>query len=102
MVNAIVKFRGMHIDLDKIVSITDAYFVDRMGFGGYFAEFRVEVQLLDKPITFTRKINADHSGNRPKPIYDEHENIAGVVEWQKEADKLIKLWMEYKNAKVGN
>ena len=104
MVNAIVKFKGMHIDLDKIVSITDAYFVDRMGHGGYFAQFRILVQLRDEPIEFTKKIGHAYSkSDRTIPIYDaDGETITGVREMQEEADKLIKLWMEYKNAKVGN
>lgn len=40
MANRIVKtFMDTHLDLSKIVSISDAEFVDRMGFGGWFVSF---------------------------------------------------------------
>jgi hypothetical protein len=90
----IVKtFTGKHIDLSKVVAISDARFVDRMGHGGYFVEFDIDIQLLDKPLNFGRRIEADHSGDRPKPIYDEDGvTITGVRELQEKIDDLVKQW----------
>ena len=42
--------RVLHVDLGKIVSVTDARFVNRMGFGGYFVEARIVAQLLERPL----------------------------------------------------
>ena len=52
--NSIFKTRfGTHIDLSHILSISDAYFVDRMGSGGYFVEFQIQFILRDSPIFYT-------------------------------------------------
>lgn len=89
----IVKtFIGKYMDLSKVVSISDAYFIDHMGHGGYFAGFEIHIQLLEKPIEYMRSIDADHSGIRPCPIFNEAGKILGVAELQKEVDELVEQW----------
>jgi hypothetical protein len=46
-------FFGKHIDLSKVIAISDAYFIDRMGRGGYYVGFDITCQLLEKPISCT-------------------------------------------------
>ncbi len=43
-------FYGNHIDLSKLVGVSEAYFIDRMGWGGYFVGFDMQFQLMDNPI----------------------------------------------------
>lgn len=40
----------MHLDLEKIVAIHAPTFVNRMGSGGHFVAFEIDVQLRDKSI----------------------------------------------------
>lgn len=56
----IVKtFIGKHIDLSKVVSVSDAYFIDRMGSGGWYVGFSIHIQLLDNPIKYVRELTED-------------------------------------------
>ena len=49
---SIVKiFTGKHIDLSKIISISDAY-IDRMGSEGWFVGFNIICQLRDEPLSY--------------------------------------------------
>lgn len=50
---------GPYIDLDKLVSISDADFVDRMGCGGWFVRFTMEFQLRETPLVFQRSLTED-------------------------------------------
>lgn len=113
---SIVKiFTGRHIDLSKIVSITDAYFINRMGSGGYFVGFEIECQLLEKPIEFEKSFDYDEythkDGTKVKMVNGEYqefhgyrsgygeENILAVHRLQKQVDVIIEQWKEYNRSK---
>lgn len=111
MVSQIVKtFIGKHIDLSKVVSISDAYFINRMTFGGYYVGFEIEVQLLDKPIKYERPFEYDECVYDPKPmpvsisgepldyVIDQQELLA-VSRLQKQIDELVEQWIEIGNTK---
>lgn len=93
-------FIGKHIDLSKIVAISDARFLDRMGSVGFFVEFEIHVQLTDKPISYVRKFERDEaeyfgeSNKRPEPILNKEGKILAVVRLQKQIDELILQWKE--------
>jgi hypothetical protein len=94
---------GRWIDLDHVISITPAYFVDMMGRGGYLVEFNIEFMFRDKPIVYTFDCN-DYLRNErreaisQKNLYasDEHqrweiENVVPII--QKEVvDELVEEW----------
>lgn len=88
-------FMGTHIDLSKVISISDAYFINKMGFGGWFVGFDIHIQLLDEPIHYSRGFVHDEY------IYnDKHELIYGrdgktilaVERLQHQINDLIKQW----------
>lgn len=48
--DAIFKMpNGRHIDLSHILEVSPAYFIDKMGHGGYFVGFSITYMLMDKP-----------------------------------------------------
>lgn len=49
-----------HIDLDHVLAIDEPEFIDRMGGGGYFAEFEIHMMFLDKPLRVSTYCEADH------------------------------------------
>lgn len=51
------------IDLDKIIRITPAEFIDNMGHGGWFVSFQIDVQLRDAPIWYQREVRGDDEVN---------------------------------------
>jgi hypothetical protein len=87
---------GKHIDLSKLVSISDAYFIDRMGYGGWFVGFDMHFQLMDNPILFERELVED----KEYTFHDKHQLIQeggqpiAVVNMQKQIDEIIKAWKE--------
>ncbi len=57
------------IDLDHVLAITEPHFEDRMGFGGYFAEFEIILAFRDTPLVISTRSDSDHSDrNRVKPV----------------------------------
>ncbi|WP_240416677.1 hypothetical protein [Paenibacillus periandrae] len=102
----IVKtFMGTHIDLEKIVSISDAFIIDKMGSGGLYVGFDIVVQLLNEPIRYSRSLerNIDYrffvESDNPKHelIYGEDGITPVVVEkLQKQIDSLVALWKQSK------
>jgi hypothetical protein len=104
--STIVKtFIGRHIDLSKVVSISDAYFIDNMGSGGFYVGFEIHCQLLDSPIKYERKFEYDEedfSGHRPKPVTTsissdlyfliEDKDILAVQRLQKQINELVEQW----------
>jgi hypothetical protein len=101
-----------HIDLDAIVSVSDAYFMDHMGSGGWFVGFEIHFQLLDKPIKYVRGFRDDEqhyemgektSGafyltftdgtkDRAHSKANEGKTILAVHRLQQEVNELVKLW----------
>lgn len=100
-------FTGKHIDLSKIVSISDAQFENRMGSGGYFVSFEIEAQLLEKPIYFQRRFSYSETQSfekeyKSEPRYmrryssDNEKDIEAVKNLQRDIDVIISQWKEFK------
>ena len=108
-------FWGLTIDLDHVQAISDARFIDRMGYGGYFAGFDIHFILQDKPLSYL----TDHyckndyyryvaPGDRPQNGYHEikmanhqwvkvshvkdQSEILMVVVLQMKVNRLIEEW----------
>ena len=63
-IESIVKiFTGKHIDLSKIVSISDAYFIDHMGRGGWFVGFDIDFQLKDDLTKYIKEVEEIRFGD---------------------------------------
>lgn len=86
MLNPIYKtFYGKHIDLSKLISIDDAYYIDKLGAGGYSVGFDMHFQLLESPMHFRRYINNSI----------EKKDIIAVANLQKQIDEIIQAWKNY-------
>lgn len=57
---------GTHIDLARIVEISDAMFINRMGSGGYFVGFYIHYQLKDEPVWYEFRGDGWSSKYRPE------------------------------------
>ena len=95
-------FFGKYIDLDKLISVSDAEFIDRMGYGGYFVGFEMRFQLQDNPMCYQRELVA------PEEYIFDHENskfilvtnngsLKCVENLQKQIDELIEAWKSFKS-----
>lgn len=97
------------LDLDHIQAVEDAEFVDRMGFGGWYAEFRVWLMFREEPLVYSHRfdeteyrfvITPDKShhealltdGSWTKDPQDNETNIAAVANLQKKVDALVAEW----------
>lgn len=92
--------RVFHCDLAKIAMVTDAEFVDRMGHGGYYAEFKVWFQLMNEPVTFSiYQENVHGTGiDRSYPVMG--ARLPKQVEMmQKVVDDLRRAWGTYNRSK---
>jgi hypothetical protein len=100
-------FFGSYIDLDKIVNVSKAYFIDRMGYGGWFVAVDINCQLLESAIHYERHISDDEHhyadgkfrlklvDNSSTTIPPEDENeILAVQNLQKEIDVLVLAWRQ--------
>lgn len=106
MESIIKTFTGKYVDLSKIVAISDAYFINRMGSGGYLVGFTIDCQLLEKPLLFEREFEHDDYGykNQIKMVDGSYmesfhfvrgegqEKIKAVARLQKEIDELVIQW----------
>lgn len=70
-------FWGAHIDLDHILWISDAQFVDRMGNGGYFVAFEIQFMLQDKPLRYE-----EHLGYSDKYFRTARDDKNGFSHWE--------------------
>jgi len=101
--NGIVKlFNGKYIDIDKVVSISEPSFIDRMGHGGFYVGFDIEVQLLEKTIEYEREFEyAEYQHNHNSLpdcslVYLENTNKLLAVERLKvQIDDLIGIWLKH-------
>lgn len=66
-------FFGRHIDLDKIVSISDAYNFHQHGWN---VGFEIDCQLLDKPIIYQRQFQNE---TEQRWISDENESPSSAT-----------------------
>ena len=105
-------FFGSHIDLSKLVSISNAQFIDRMGSGGYYVGFHMDFQLLDRPLVKEFELTVEENpwieeGNNAYSLLltdgtvhnDKHppadeSTIQAVANLQMKIDALIKVWDE--------
>lgn len=80
---------GITIDLEAVVAVTDPFFEDRMGSGGYFVGFRVFFTLRDEPITFRRQFEMDEyrHGRTSGRAYIMLEDGSEIESWQVEGSK---------------
>lgn len=101
MSSIVETFFGEYIDLDKIVSISKAEFIDRMGHGGYFVGFKIRCQLIKEPIVYRRELERDEyqyeTGKGHRIVYgkDSYTPLA-VVRLQKQVDELVQQWKNNK------
>ncbi len=119
-------FFGKHIDLSKLISISDAeWFHNYRGLSLYTIKFEMIFQLMDVPIVYERavneetelvyeKINEDYyynllmsNGTKEKfhtsDIHCISEEIGrksqAVVTLQEQVDEIIKTWKNFKKEK---
>lgn len=97
-------FTGRYIDLEHLVSISDAKFIDRMGSGGFYVGFEINLLMIDQPIVYERKFEYDetdrHSSHRQKPVMAPYSNrTLAEIRLQAQVDDLVKQWKEYKEGK---
>lgn len=105
------------VDLAQIAAISDAYFIDRMGHGGYFVGFHVTFNTPPahaKPVSFQmdyiRELNSSEKtwinsthwvilADGRKADWSKHqtpqEDLLCVNNLQKEINALVDLWKEY-------
>lgn len=100
--------RPFHIDLDKIITINDAIFVNRMGHGGWFVGFSIECQLRDKTLVYERELIDDLEVKFSmtqghlllltdgKWVNDasaiNSDNVFAVHQLQQDVNRLIEVW----------
>lgn len=93
-------FYGKYIDLSKLVAVSEAYHIDRMGCGGYFVAFDMHFQLMETPITYTREVELtiDLTMGYPRIDYNKRlqESMSACDDLQKQIDVLILDWKKYK------
>jgi hypothetical protein len=109
-------FFGNHIDLSKVISISDAKFIGEFDFNNHqnwFVEFEIFCQLADKPIRHKRLLTAneivfrDHSpflrcvdGQEVKPFCIGGAflgNVLCVANLQNQINELVNIWRQYKS-----
>lgn len=107
-------FFNKHIDLSKIVSITDAYYIGSLyTSGGSSVGFDIHIQLLDSPMHYRRNfsieeverndpIKVDGTTLRFEDCQCESEtydpDILAVHNLQKQIDVLVKVWKLWKDS----
>jgi len=105
---------GQYIDLNHILMISDAYFIDRMGNGGWFRGFSIQFMFMDKPRDFVFDVDREkyvrfkdeHQllikgewiGARNLHLYDANQSDA-VKDLQVKVDEVIRVWKEFKDGK---
>lgn len=101
--NIVKTFIGKHVDLSKVVAISDAYFIDRMGFGGYYVGFDIYVQLLNEPIHFERELEREkeykYTEEGFKIVRTNDGEILAVKRLQEQIDELVEQWKSVEQAK---
>ena len=114
--NSIVKiFTGHHIDLSKIISISEVEIVyDNRP---RCVKFQIEYQLRDEPVVYSKdlKVRFDTRDTCGFEMLDgtfktEYDaafynqdvliKIVDVVDYKENVDKLIKQWIDYKDGKL--
>jgi hypothetical protein len=99
-------FFGTYIDLDKLVSVGKAEFIDRIGCGGWFVGFEMHFQLMDKPIYFERILHEpeEYSYNpneirKFQIVRSADDKLKCVENLQKQIDELVSDWKSFKDYK---
>jgi hypothetical protein len=107
-------FFGKHIDLDKIVAISDAYYYK---INSHFVGFDIECQLLEKTIHYETcmdltndakwfsdkdpygthiKLDGDIWIHEDNLRTSDYKNISAIKQLQKKIDEIVKVWKYYK------
>lgn len=113
--NSIYKIEnGPYIDLDKLIHVSEAYFIDRMGFGGWYVGFKMEFQLRETAIEFIRELNEsefqydDEKGrhllkltNNELAVWvDDYKEVLAVSNMQKIVNTLVFNWQVYRQSQA--
>lgn len=77
-----LKLLGRHVDLSHILTVSEAYFDDRMGSGGWFVGFSIQFALVDNPTHYTWQAE-DCGGVR---FREEHEVQYADGTWSNSPD----------------
>jgi len=104
-----------HIDLDRLLTVSDVRFVDMMGSGGWFVEFDLLFQLQDKPVVYSRRLDdseqrftretgfqlaiEDEQGNvvfSPYHVVKTNLKIVAVKNLQREVNELVYMWKHWR------
>lgn len=104
------KFKDHWIDLDHVLAIGDAAFINRMGSGGWFVGFHLIMAFRDRPLLFERQMiyNDEHRFIHEKGYHvaklvdgtetdspgslDDQRQLVAVAALQKEVDELVRIW----------
>jgi hypothetical protein len=98
-------FDGRWLDLSHIVEVSPAYFIDRMGHGGWFMGFQIRFMFIDNPARYEyalahfglSKEDEGESWAHHVGKYERRWSGEGVPKLQAEVDKLIAAWRELKD-----
>ena len=101
---------GQFIDLSKIITISDAYWIDRMGSGGWFVGFHIQAQLRENVLAyefdhepFRKTLDDDlpyeqrwSSNYERRQYWEAIWSVECVRGLQVEVDKLVSAWRDYR------
>lgn len=82
--------RTIHLDLTRLIAISEPEFEDAMGFGGYFANVVLHYQLRDNPVVVKVQLP---SALRPTP--EDPETQAAFNEFKEAVGGLLTAWKTY-------
>lgn len=118
-IHPIQEFLNTNIDLDSVSRITNAYHVDKMGYGGHFVAFDIISQKNEPIFEFMCEVGTKYAivpkeeyerfgGNYPylkieenyyKSVYHIQETVDAIQE--KIVDDIVKVWCLYKEQEKG-
>lgn len=102
-----------YIDLDHVLVVEDARFIDHMGSGGYFVGFRVVMMFRDEPLQYMEEVSGKDRYFEHKPSvgwyakmedgserrmyewssdHDPNLRMLCLVEMQEQVDAFVRLW----------
>ena len=84
-----------YIDLSYILTISDAVFINRMGYGGLFVEFSIEFILRDRSITYSFNTQSDLCMEFTQYPSEEFK-LQAIKLVQDNLDVLLGKWKDYK------
>jgi hypothetical protein len=94
----IKAFTGKHIDLSKIVAISDAEYHETRGYGEGYVCFYIYFQLLDSPIEYQRRLGQCDYGytswkeGHEVQLNEDGTKVMSQVKLQEQIDDLVEQW----------